>query len=60
MYFVLSQFMHSFVPTKIPIYKLGLLFHEIPKHIQVENDLFLYNEHPPQYPHNSSNLQHLL
>ena len=36
MYFVLSQCMHSFVPTKIPIYKLGLLFHEIPKHIPVK------------------------
>ena len=35
MYFVVSQFMHAFVPTKIPVYNLGVLFHIVPKHIPI-------------------------
>ena len=35
MYFVVSQFIHAFVPAKIPIYNLGVLFHIVPKHIPI-------------------------
>lgn len=35
MYFVISQFMHVFVPAKIPIYNLGVLFYIVPKHIPI-------------------------
>ena len=35
MYFVMSQFMHVFVPKKIPVNNLGLIFHAIPRPIPI-------------------------
>jgi hypothetical protein len=37
MYFVVSQFMHVFVPKRIPVYNLGILFHITPKHIPIKD-----------------------
>ncbi len=36
MYFIMSQFMHVFVPTKIPVNNLGIIFHIIPKTIPIK------------------------
>lgn len=36
MYFIMSQFMHAFVPNRVPVYNLGVLFHIIPKQIPIK------------------------
>ncbi len=35
MYFMMSQFMHVFVPKKIPVNNLGLIFHVIHRPIPI-------------------------